>query len=155
MRLPEQMRRAPKFDIRSCVHTGIDFDLNGHFSPLFDGIVYLMIPQWANVSSIDDLTKVKMNISGQEIDFSHLDLSRLDQSKLNSHWNKKEQSKIQSEESIKTSNESKSWFHRWFSSDSTPSLPPTPSATTPNAPVTRKSCSCLLEHHGCIPVSFR
>ncbi len=134
MRLPDQMRRSPNFDIRSCVHNGLDFDLNGHFTPLFDGIVYLMIPQWANISSIDDLKKIKININGQEIDFSNLDLSRIDQSKLNLYLNKNQEP----EEIIKTSNESKSWFYRWFGS--TPPLPVPPPSPPPSTPVTRKYC---------------
>jgi hypothetical protein len=141
MRLPEQMRRSPKFDIRSCVHTGIDFDINGHFTPLFDGIVYIMVPQWANISSMDDLKKIKMNIYGQEIDFSKLDLSLIDQKKLNSHFNIPEKPKITSEEINKTSNESKSWFSQWFSSAPAP-LPPSPPPPSPPpppvTPLTRK-----------------
>jgi hypothetical protein len=135
MRLPEQMRRSPNFDIRSSVHTGIDFDLNGHFTPLFDRIVYLMIPQWANISSIDDLKKVKMNIYGHEIDFSKLDLSFIDQRKLNSYFNINEKPKTPSEEINTTSNESKSWFSGWFSSAPTPPPPPPPSPPPPSTPV--------------------
>ncbi|CAF1253722.1 unnamed protein product [Rotaria sordida] len=143
MRLPEQLHRSPTFDIRLCVHTGMDFDMNGHFTPLFNGIVYIMVPQWANISSIDDLKKIKINISGQEIDFSKLDLSRIDQSKLKFQLNKNEQSKKESEDIIQTSNESKSWFSRWFSSTptpvpSSPSLPP-PSSPTSNEPITRET----------------
>jgi len=129
MRLPEQMRRSPNFDIRSCVHIGLDFDLNGHFTPLFDGIAYIMIPQWANISSIDDIKKIKINISGQEIDFSKLDLSRI------SHFNKNEKPKIISEEI----NESKSWFSRWFSSAPTPLPPSPPPSPTSVVPLTRKT----------------
>jgi len=139
MKLPEQMRRSPNFDIRLCVHTGLDFDLNGHFTPLFQGVIYTMVPQWANISSIDDIKKIKINFSGQEIDFSKIDLSRIDQRKLNSHFNIKEKSEIKSEEINTTSNESKSWFSRWFSSAPTPSPSP-PTTTTPplSTPVTRK-----------------
>ncbi|CAF1045889.1 unnamed protein product [Rotaria sp. Silwood1] len=131
MRLPEQLRRTPTFDIRLSVHTGTDFDINGHFTPLFNGIVYLMVPQWANISSIDDLKKIKMNIAGQEIDFSNLDLSRIDQSKLKFQFNKNEQSKKEPEEITQTSNESKSWFSRWFSSTPTPAPPPSSSPSSP------------------------
>ncbi len=137
MGLPEQMRRAPNFDIRTCVHTGLDFDLNGHFTPFFQGIAYIMIPQWANISSIDDLKKVKINFSGQEIDFSKIDLSRIDQRKLNSHFNINEKSETKSEEMNTTSNESKSWFSRWFSNAPTPP-PPTPPLPTQVTPITRK-----------------
>lgn len=142
MRLPEQMRRQPKFDIRSAVHTGIDFNLNGHFTPLFDGVAYIMIPQWANISSIDDLKKVKMNISGQEIDFSKIDLSRFDQKKLNALFNIVEKPIIPTEEIHNTANESKSWFSRWFSSTPpTPSLPSPlpPPSIEPVVPQTRKN----------------
>ncbi len=138
MRLPEQMRRSPNFDIRPNVHTGLDFDINGHFTPLFDGIVYLMIPQWANISSMEDLKKIKINIFGQEIDFSKIDLSRIDQRKLNSHFDRNENQKISSEETNTTSKESSSWFSRWFSS--TPTPPPSPSLPSPTSdvPLTRK-----------------
>jgi hypothetical protein len=95
-----------------------------------------MIPQWANISSIDDLKKIKININGQEIDFSNLDLSRIDQSKLNLYLNKNPKPKIESEEIIKTSNESKSWFYRWFGSTPTLSVPPP--SPPPSTPVTRK-----------------
>ncbi|UJR13769.1 hypothetical protein I4U23_000779 [Adineta vaga] len=135
MRLPEQMRRTPNFDIRPCVHTGLDFDLNGHFTPLFDGIVYLMVPQWANISSIDDLKKVKINFSGQEIDFSKIDLSRVDESKLNFPSKKTEKPKPQSEEIIATSNESKSWFNQWFGHSPTSPPPPPPSSSLPSLPM--------------------
>jgi hypothetical protein len=139
MRLPDQMRRSPNFDIRSCVHNGIDFDLNGHFTPLFNGIVYLMIPQWANISSIEDLKKIRMNIAGEDINFSNLDLSKIDQSKLKFQFNTNEKVKIETEEINQTSNESKSWFHRWFGGDSTPPLPPPlPPSPTPATPLTRK-----------------
>jgi hypothetical protein len=141
MRLPEQMRRQPNFDIRSAVHTGIDFDLNGHFTPLFNGIAYLMIPQWANVSSIDDLKKVQMNIFGHVIDFSRLDFSLLDQDKLNSHFDIKPKSPTPIEEIKPISNESKSWYNRWFGTTPTPSPvePPSPTPTpAPNVPLTRK-----------------
>ena len=83
MKLPEQLRRSAKFDIRSSVHSGIEFDINGHFTPLFDGIVYLMVPQWANLSSTEDLKKVQMMVGGQKIDFTHLDLSKLNASQSN------------------------------------------------------------------------
>ncbi|CAF2568011.1 unnamed protein product [Rotaria sp. Silwood2] len=140
MRLTEQLRRSPTFDIRLSVHTGMDFDINGHFTPVFDGIVYLMVPQWANISSIDDLKKIKMNIAGQEIDFSNLDLSRIDQSTLKFQFDKNEQPKKGPEEITQTSNESKSWFSRWFSSTPTPApaSPPTPSATSIE-PITRET----------------
>jgi hypothetical protein len=139
MRLPEQMRRSPNFDIRLCVHRGIDFDINGHFTPLFDGIVYFMIPQWANISSIEDLKKIRMNIAGEDINFSNLDLSKIDQSKLKFQFNTNEKVKIETEEINQTSNESKSWFHRWFGGDSTPPLPPPlPPSPTPATPLTRK-----------------
>jgi hypothetical protein len=145
MRLPEQMRRQPNFDIRSAVHTGIDFDLNGHFTPLFDGVVYLMIPQWANVSSMEDLKKVRMNISGHEIDFSRLDFSRYDQNKLNSHFNINQKSPIPTEEINATSNESKSWFSRWFGTTPTPSTPVPPPTPTPSVPLTRKICLFIMK----------
>jgi hypothetical protein len=147
MRLPEQMHRQPNFDIRSAVHTGIDFDLNGHFTPLFDGVVYLMIPQWANASSIDDLKKIRMNISGHEIDFSRLDFSRFDQTKLNSYFNINEKPQIPTEEINTTSNESKSWFSRWFGNTPTPSpsIPSPPPPPTPNVPLTRKICSFIIK----------
>jgi hypothetical protein len=142
MRLPEQMRRQPNFDIRSSVHTGIDFDINGHFTPLFDGIVYLMIPQWANISSIDDLKKVKMNIYGHEIDFSRLNFSNFDQKKLNSYFKMNEKPKTSIEEINTTPNESKSWFTRWFGTTPTPPPPPPPppSVSPPTVPLTRKIC---------------
>ncbi|CAF4362790.1 unnamed protein product, partial [Rotaria sordida] len=75
--------------------------------------------------------------------FSKLDLSRIDQSKLKFQLNKNEQSKKESEDIIQTSNESKSWFSRWFSSTptpvpSSPSLPP-PSSPTSNEPITRET----------------
>ena len=148
MRLPEQMRRQPKFDIRSAVHTGIDFDLNGHFTPLFDGIAYLMIPQWANVSSINDLKKVQMNIFGHVIDFSRLDFSRLDQNKLNSLFNIQPKSPTPVEEIKPIPNESKSWYSRWFGSTPTPSpveppSPPPPPA--PSVPLTRKICLFIIK----------
>jgi hypothetical protein len=139
MRLPDQMRRSPNFDIRLCVHTGMDFDINGHLTPLFDGILYLMIPQWANISSIEDLKKVKMNIAGEEISFSNLDLSRIDQSKLKFRIKTDEKARTEPEEIIQTSNESKSWFSRWFDTTPTPSIPPPPqSSPPPSTPLTRK-----------------
>ncbi|CAF1011231.1 unnamed protein product [Adineta steineri] len=139
MRIPEQMRRSPNFDIRSSVHRGIDFDLNGHFTPLFNSIVYLMIPEWANITSIDDLKKVKINISGQVIDFSNVDLSGIDQTKLNLNLNKNEKLKNEVKETVKTSNESKSWFNRWFSNAPTPNPAPSSSLPSPtsNIPMTR------------------
>lgn len=158
MRLPDQLRRSPTFDIRSAVHTGIDFDINGHFTPLFKGIVYLMVPQWANISSVDDLKKVKMNVAGHEIDLVNLDLSRIDHSKLKFHSDtneKSEKPKVEQVENNNISNETKSWFTRWFSSEPTPtsttsSSPPLPSqssvspSTTSATPLTRKFSSSYL-----------
>ena len=136
MRLPEQFRRSPTFDIRSCVHTGIDFDMTGHFTPLFNGVVYIMVPQWANISSIDDLTKIKMNLSGQEIDLSHLDVSRIDTSKL------KFQSTVQPTSNVPIepiAQPSTSLIDRWFRTTPAPSSPPPQVrlAETPLTPVTR------------------
>lgn len=148
IRLPEQMRRQPNFDIRSRVHKGIDFDVNGHFTPIFDGIIYLMIPQWANVSSIDDLKNVKMNIYGHEIDFSRLDFSRFDQKKLKSYFHIKDEPQIPAEEVKTTPIESQSWFTRWFGSStpSTPSVvgPPPPPPPAP-VPLTRKIHRFLIQ----------
>lgn len=140
LRLPEQMHRQPKFDIRSRVHKGIDFDVNGHFTPIFDGIIYLMIPQWANVSSIEDLKKVKMNIYGHEIDFSRLDFSRFDQKKLKSSFHIKDEPQILVEEEKTIPIESKSWFNRWFGSATSPPPPPVvpPPPSPPSVPLTRK-----------------
>lgn len=140
MRLPEQMHRQPKFDIRSGVHKGIEFDINGHFSPLFVGIVYLMIPQWANISSIDDLKNVKMNIYGHEIDFSRLDFSRFDQKKLKATFHINDPPPIVIEQPMETPIESKSWFNRWFGSTPTPVSSPveTPAPSPPpSVPLTR------------------
>lgn len=141
MRLPEQMRRTPLFDIRSAVHDGLDFDLLGHFTPLFDGIAYVMVPRWANVSSVDDLRKVKIVVGGQEIDFSGLDLSRIDQSKLNNLSAKEEKPAPAQEEIVITPAQPPSWFGGWFGGGAplpppppaTPSLPPLP----PAKPLTR------------------
>ena len=137
MRLHEQMRSSPNFDIRPALHTGLDFDLNGNFSPLFSGVVYVMVPQWANLSSIEDLKKVKINISGQEIDFSKIDLSRLDQSKFNFASNKNEKltPQLKPQETTTISNESKPWFRRWFDNSPTPSSPPPVSVLEPSQPV--------------------
>ncbi|CAF4947676.1 unnamed protein product, partial [Rotaria magnacalcarata] len=79
------------------VHTGMDFDINGHFTPLFKGMVYLMVPQWANISSVDDLKNVKISIAGQEIDFSNLDMSRISTNKLQLQLNKNERSTVEPE----------------------------------------------------------
>lgn len=140
MRLPEQMYRQPNFDIRSAVHKGIDFDLNGHFTPLFEGIVYLMIPQWANATSMDDLKRVKMNISGHEIDFSRLDFSLFDWRKLNAHLNVNDKPQIPIEVVAKAANESKSWYSRWFENAVTPAPTTLPPPPAPSVPLTRKIC---------------
>jgi hypothetical protein len=150
MRLPDQMRRSPNFDIRSSVHTGLDFDINGHFTPLFDGIAYLMVPQWANMSSIDDLKKIKMNIANQDIDFSNIDLSYIDQSKLNFQTTTKEKPKAEQQEIIQTSN---SWFSRWFGSNpSPPTPPPPPSPTKSVTPLTRKALFSLKRKIICVSI---
>lgn len=148
MRLPEQLRRSPSYDIRLCVHNGMDFDMHGHFTPLFKGTVYIMVPRWANISSIDDLKKVKINVGGQEIDFSNLDLSRIDTSKLKFQSNEKEQPKVEPENKVPKPNESKSRFGLWFgtastlpspssSESSTPSVPSPPPSKSPVEPATR------------------
>lgn len=137
MRLPEQMRRQPKFDIRSNVHKGIEFDINGHFTPLFGGIAYLMIPQWANISSMNDLKNVKMNIYGHEIDFSRLDFSLFDQKKIKSLLHINDPPPVVIEEPKQIPVESKSWFNQWFGSTPSPPVVP-PSLPPPSVPLTRK-----------------
>ncbi|CAM4775199.1 unnamed protein product [Rotaria magnacalcarata] len=136
MGLPEQLRRTPTFDIRLSVHTGMDFDINGHFTPLFKGMVYLMVPQWANISSVDDLKNVKINIAGQEIDFSNLDMSRISTNKLQLQLNKNERSTVEPEKTISKADESTFWFFRWFTSTS-----PTPHASTTSLSVLSSSSS--------------
>ena len=144
MRLPEQFRRSPTFDIRSCVHTGIDFDMTGHFTPMFNGVVYIMVPQWANMSSIDDLTKIKMNLAGQEIDLSHLDVSRIDTSKLKFQSTAQPESNVAISPSEPISAPSTSWFDRWFRSTPAPPSPP-PQATVAETPLTPVSRTTPLE----------
>jgi len=132
MKLNEQMRRSAKFDIRLAVHQGLEFDFNGHFTPIFDGIVYVMVPQWANLSSIDDLKKVKISFAGQTLDFSHLDLTKIDTSKLKLHRETVEKTPIV------VQNESKSWYSNWFASNSSPPPAPLIEKTISSTPLSRE-----------------
>lgn len=149
MKLPEQLRRSPKFDIRSTVHTGTEFDVNGHLTPIFDGVVYLVIPQWANLSSAEDLKKVKIDIAGRELDFSQLDVSLIDTSKLKFKDSTTEAPRLEKEPVQEAPQETKSWLDRWFSNTAPPrsplpapvSLPPPPQAT----PITRNISSVSFE----------
>ncbi|CAF1124543.1 unnamed protein product [Didymodactylos carnosus] len=81
-KITKVMERAKNFDIRTFIHSGGDFHLYGHFTPLFNGNRYLMIPQWSNLTNFNELKNLKIDYYGHTFDFSKFDLSQIDQTKF-------------------------------------------------------------------------
>jgi hypothetical protein len=147
MKIPEQLRRSPRFDIRLAVHSGLDFDMNGHFTPLFDSIVYIMVPQWANLSSVNDLKKVKIIHAGQTIDLANLNVSLIDTSQLNFAQDDVKKSNNVTSDTNDKSNTSIGWFRRWFTRTSSATSVSLPNPVEASTPATRKITSIFIAVH--------
>ena len=154
MKLQEDLGSKSKIDIRTAVHRGLDFDSNGNFSPIYDGMVYLVIPQWANLSSMDDLKKLTIKYADQTIDFSKINFSMLQPETLKIGIEIPKKEEVPKQLIQETPKEQKSRFFGWFSrSPSTPSpvadvsteSPPVPKLPEPDSPQSREHLR-FLDH---------